>query len=147
MKYLGIDYGAKKIGLALSDERGMIAFPHSVIPNDGRAVAAIIALITAEKVGGIVAGDTRTESGAENEITAGFSSFVDMLEREAGIEVALVREHGTTGAARAGLGENKPRGNIASPRKTPHDANLDARAAALILERHLDRMPKNGGTI
>ena len=40
MQRLGIDYGSKKIGLALSDESGTLAFPHSVIPNDAEIVIA-----------------------------------------------------------------------------------------------------------
>ena len=41
MKYLGIDYGAKKIGIALSDQNGIMAFPHTVIENDEHTIATI----------------------------------------------------------------------------------------------------------
>ena len=34
MKYLGIDFGSKRVGIAVSDENGQMAFPHSVILND-----------------------------------------------------------------------------------------------------------------
>ena len=33
-KFLGIDYGMKRIGLALSDENGTLAFPKEILPND-----------------------------------------------------------------------------------------------------------------
>lgn len=137
MKYVGIDYGAKKIGIALSDVGGKIAFPYSVIPNDDHAVGAIIGVMMQEDAEGIVIGDTRTASGGVNDITETFSHFVDVLERVANLTVFLVREQGTTGAARAGLGEGAPRGEVQSPR-TVKDEGIDARAAALILQRFLD---------
>jgi hypothetical protein len=34
MRILGIDYGTKRVGLALTDDKGMMAFPHSVLVND-----------------------------------------------------------------------------------------------------------------
>ena len=41
MRLLGIDYGAKRIGVALSDEKGKMAFPHSVIANIGAEKALV----------------------------------------------------------------------------------------------------------
>ena len=41
MRFLGIDYGAKRIGVALSDEKGKMAFPHSVIANIGAKKALV----------------------------------------------------------------------------------------------------------
>ncbi|KKW38995.1 MAG: hypothetical protein UY89_C0035G0020 [Parcubacteria group bacterium GW2011_GWA1_54_9] len=41
MRYLGVDYGSKKIGLALSDEGGTMGFPHTVIPNTSKAVEGL----------------------------------------------------------------------------------------------------------
>ena len=41
MRYMGIDYGAKRVGIAISDEKGIIAFPHSVIGNDETLIAKI----------------------------------------------------------------------------------------------------------
>ena len=40
MRYLGIDYGTKRIGIAFSDEKGKMAFAHSVIPNLGKEKTA-----------------------------------------------------------------------------------------------------------
>jgi len=141
MKYLGIDYGVKKIGVALSDESGVVAFPHSVIVNDDMAVSTIRALAEEKRVGGIVVGDTRTESGAPNEITGVFARFAEALEQATPIKVLTVQEHGTSGAARASLGEETARGEVASPR-AKDDVGIDARAAALILQRFLDAQPR-----
>ena len=37
MKYLGIDYGESKVGLAVGDDESRLALPHSIIKNTGRA--------------------------------------------------------------------------------------------------------------
>jgi len=137
MKYLGIDFGKSKIGLALSDEGGSIAFPHSVISNDEHTISSIVTLVADEKVGGIVLGDTRTESGEANEVTDMLEVFKDKIEKSAGIKVELVQEHGTTAAAHADFREGVAR-NVANPTRTAKDNNLDARAAALILQRFID---------
>ena len=41
MKFLGIDYGTKRVGTALSDSDGSMAFPHAVIPNDKKLILVI----------------------------------------------------------------------------------------------------------
>ena len=41
MKYLGIDFGSKRIGLAVSDDGGKLAFPHSVVPNGANLLEEI----------------------------------------------------------------------------------------------------------
>lgn len=139
MKYLGIDFGLKKIGLALTDARGKIAFPYGVVANDERLFSVLDTLIAKHDVDMMVIGDTRTVRGDANEVTAEFDAFVDALTRHSDKKIVVVPEHGTTGAARAGLGEGEPRGTIQSPRGTKDTAH-DARAAALILQRYLGTM-------
>ena len=60
MRYLGVDYGSKKIGLALSDESGTMGFPHSIVPNTPRLVEELCALIAKENIGAVVIGESRT---------------------------------------------------------------------------------------
>ena len=57
MKYLGIDFGTKNIGLAISDEDGRIAFPFRVIPRT-RAEEEILKVCQQESIDEIVSGDT-----------------------------------------------------------------------------------------
>ena len=140
---MGIDYGAKKIGIALSDTGGIIAFPHSIITNDTHAVSAITDLCMREGVTDIVAGDTRTASGATNKISDALHEFVSKVEHTTGITVMLVSEAGTSGAARVYAKEGAPRGKIQSPRAAQSDFMHDARAAALILQRFLDTQPRS----
>ena len=52
MRYLGIDYGSKRIGLSISDEEGRMAFPHSVVENDSHALENISNIIIGSGHGG-----------------------------------------------------------------------------------------------
>jgi putative Holliday junction resolvase len=85
MKYLGIDYGAKRVGLAVSDEGGTIAFPRASAPNDETLLAFLVRMIAQEKIGQIVAGDTRSHGGAENRVTAEAEKFMAALARGTGL--------------------------------------------------------------
>ncbi|MHB1769556.1 MAG: Holliday junction resolvase RuvX, partial [Minisyncoccota bacterium] len=68
MRYLGVDYGSSKIGLALSDEAGTMGFPHSIAPNTPRFFDELCALVERERIGAVVIGESRTLAGDENPI-------------------------------------------------------------------------------
>src|SRR3990167_11247704 len=80
MKYLGIDYGAKRVGVAVSDAAGTIAFPRATLPNAAQLFSQLAELITNEKIGNIVVGDTRSHSGKDNPVTAEAEAFVAALQ-------------------------------------------------------------------
>ena len=82
MRYLGIDFGLKRIGLAVSDEAGSMAFPRETIAADDDAIKRVIGLITAEHIGAVVVGDTRAASGAPNIASLAADLFIEEL-REA----------------------------------------------------------------
>jgi len=122
MKFLGLDYGSTQIGIALTDDEGRIAFPHASIPNDEKAVAFVRALLGKEKVSGIILGDTRTVSGAENPITPSADAFAHALEAT-GVPVTRMWEAWSS---------------IEASRYAPEGVHSDAAAAAVILQRYLD---------
>ena len=66
MKYLGIDYGTKNIGVAVSDDNGSIAFPHSVVPAGRDAVSKIAALAKEVGAGAGGLGESRNFEGEQN---------------------------------------------------------------------------------
>lgn len=124
MRYLGIDYGTGKVGLALSDEAGSMGFPHGVVQNDSRLVAALLALIARENVGAVVIGESRTLAGGENPVAARARELGDSLAA-AGITVLYEPEMLTTQEARR------------APDGTRGAGEVDASAAALILTSYL----------
>lgn len=134
MRYLGIDYGKKRVGLALSDEAGSMGFPHSIVANTPRLIDELCALIEREKVGAVVIGDSRDLSGDENEIARGARTLGDSIAERAGVSPFYESEVFTSALARRlPAKEGKTR---VPPRR---DARVDASAAALILTSFLTR--------
>jgi putative Holliday junction resolvase len=62
-RWLGVDYGDVRIGLALSDELALLAHPAVTLANDGSAAAAIRELVAKKGVTGIVIGVPRNMNG------------------------------------------------------------------------------------
>ena len=54
MRYLGIDYGSKRVGLSLSDEEGIMAFPYKVVMNNMELLDTIHNICGIENIGAIV---------------------------------------------------------------------------------------------
>jgi|SRR3989344_4690174 len=124
MKYLGIDYGSKRVGTAISDADGSIAFPRSVLRNDGALMTNIAKLVADEKVEKIIVGDTRSHGGKENPVTAEAEAFVAALQAAVAVPVERVWEMWSSVEASRYAPEGKG-----------HD---DSSAAAIILQRFLD---------
>lgn len=136
MKYLGIDYGSKNIGLAVSDEGGKIAFPKIVIKNDGNTLANLQKLIKDEGVESIVIGESINQSGKDNVINESMKNFVQKLKDSSSLPVEFEREHFSSFEAHARQGKER-----FSDRKTKIEKtkDIDARAASIILQRYLDK--------
>jgi putative Holliday junction resolvase len=122
MRYLGIDFGHKKMGLALSDEQGNFAYPHSVILTDGESIKKIINLCASEKVGAMVIGDTKDLSGGKNTVTEALEKFVAELKKSIDLPIFFQTEVFSSREAERVIGDDEMR---------------DARAAAIILESFL----------
>jgi putative Holliday junction resolvase len=127
MRHLGIDFGTKKVGLALSDEGGTMGFPHSVVPQDDRLLSVVQKLIEEQNVGKVVIGDSKDLSGVPNPIAEVAKAFGTSLERE-GVSVDYEMEAFSTQEAR-----RDPEGN------RTNTGGLDSSAAALILTSYLSR--------
>lgn len=123
MRILGLDYGTKRIGIALSDEGRGFAFPHSTIPNDSSAIDRIAIICKKEGVKEIAMGDTRAANEQANVITEAAEVFAQSLRAHSGMDVRLVREAWSSSEA---------------ARFAPSGAHDDAAAAAIILQRYLD---------
>jgi putative Holliday junction resolvase len=144
MKFLGIDYGAKRIGLAISDENGQIAFPREIIPNDKKALIAIGELIQEESIADVVVGKSMDFSGAPNSISKDIESFGGELASQYGVKIHKQQEFLTSVEARK-AGKTKAsfqKSGAHSKMKKVKDKKADASAAALILQRFLDRNNK-----
>ncbi|MDQ1282073.1 MAG: putative pre6S rRNA nuclease [Patescibacteria group bacterium] len=128
MRYLGIDYGVKKIGLAISDEGGSFAFPFLIFANSSKenSVEKIFKIIEEKKIEKIVIGESLNLKGEENKILKEAKSFSEKLKEKTNLEVYFEKEWLSTIEARRF--------------QDRHDA--DDSAAAIILQRFLDKEAK-----
>lgn len=136
MKYLGIDYGTKRIGIAVSDEAGQIAFPKFVWSNDKQILTNVKNLVEAENVGAIVLGDSVDASGGENALNVQVKNFSEKLKTETNLPIFFEKEFWSSYEAHGRQGKESKNARMQSVAKTE---GLDAKAAAVILQRYLDR--------
>ncbi len=133
MRYLGVDYGSKRVGIALSGEAGSMGFPHSIIENTKHLVDEVCALIEKEKVDAIVIGDSENFSGGRNAIAENAKKFGDAVSEKTGKPVFFESEIFTTALAR-----RVPEKELKSRSPKQHK-KVDASAAALILTSYLSK--------
>jgi len=142
MRHLGIDFGTRKVGLALSDEAGTMGFPHSVLQNDEQLVESVGKLITDEQVGCVVVGESLDFSGSGNPVLAKAHVFANLLQEKTGVKVVWEQEMLTTQEAKRGIDGLHPQhvSNQSRNRGSIGNMNaIDASAAALILTSYLSR--------
>src|SRR5574343_291592 len=106
MKYLGIDFGEKRVGISLSDEEGKIAFPNVVLANDQNLLKNIVDLCMKNSVETVVMGESRDYQGQINPIMWKIEGFRKQLET-IGFKVAYEPEFMTSAQASQITGENK----------------------------------------
>jgi len=136
MKYLGIDYGAKRVGLSLSDEEGKFAFPYKIIGNNLELVDTIHNICGVEEISAIVLGESTDLSGKPNKIMGSIEEFKRNLEGELDLPIYFEKEFMTSMFARGNDGKKE---NNARKEKKIDNKKIDDSAAALILQRYLDR--------
>jgi putative holliday junction resolvase len=139
MRALGVDYGQRRIGLALSDPTGMLARPWKSMPRVGGAaktassLASEIARLHAEDDGLVVVviGLPRRLNGSETELTAAVRKLATSLRHRISVPVVLQDERLSSREAESILAQR-----IKDWRK--RKPLLDAASAAVILQDYLD---------
>ena len=128
MKYIGIDYGSKRIGIAVGNTDENIAFPKEVVENTKEAVAYISDYIKKEGIAGIVVGESKNLDGNENPIMKDIKAFVVSIEKATGIKTVFEPEFFSSAEAEREQGKNKM---------------IDASAASIILGSFLNKQKHN----
>lgn len=138
MRVLGLDMGSKRIGVALSDELGLIAQALTTITRTGTAqdLKSISDLVRKYDVQEVVIGYPRHLDGRPSDEAAGYVSFGEKLSKETGIDVVFWDERLTTVAAERALLEG-------DMRRRRRRKVIDKVAASLILEGYLTRRRGN----
>ncbi len=151
MKYLGVDYGQKKIGIAISDDEGSIAFPRDIIlldNIDNKHIRYIETLCEKEGVKDIVIGKSVDYQNKDNAIEKYIKSFIDILNKENKYVIHRIDERMTTGLInsenRFNFQKKQNQKNFSKNAKSVRDNTKedDAKVAALILQNFLDSRAK-----
>ncbi|MEK9166588.1 MAG: Holliday junction resolvase RuvX [Patescibacteria group bacterium] len=123
MRYLGIDYGEKRIGVAISDEGGSFSFPYSVVVNDKNAISKICGIIQKENIAEVALGLPQNFGRQDTKATGRVRAFAEELKKASSVPVVLVDETlSTAEVIKSGAAPDRMR---------------DAAAAALILRTYL----------
>ena len=138
MRILGLDYGSKTVGVAVSDPLGLTAQRVETIwrkqENKLRRTLARIEELTAEYgVEKIVVGLPKNMNNTMGERAEKSLEFKEMLEKRTGIPVVMWDERLTTAAAERTLME-------AGMRREHRKEHLDSIAAVFILQGYLDSL-------
>ncbi len=141
MKFLGIDYGTKRIGVAISDENNTLAFPKEIVPNDANTIKRFGEIVEKENVKEFVMGESVDFSGKLNALSARIDVFVLELEEKFKLPVHKQKEFLTSMEARRSKDGKKSLNPSQAHSKVKQikSGRADASAAALILQRYLDR--------
>lgn len=139
-KLLGIDYGSKRIGIAVSDDEGKIAFPKTILDNNDKLFENLKKIIESEKISGIVLGESLNFKGEKNQIMKEIEKFKLKIEKKFDLLVYFEQEFMTSMQAR-----NEKKFVLLNSARGGRDLTgqakkqrIDDSSAAIILQSYLD---------
>lgn len=133
---MGIDYGHKRVGVALSDGLGVVAHPLEVIEAGPGLLPALAGLVREHEVARVVVGLPTSLDGVERAAAEAARVFAGEVEAELEVEVVMYDERFTSKIAEQALAAG---GVPRSERR----ARVDKAAAAVMLQGYLDRWPRS----
>ncbi len=131
MRLLGIDPGEKRLGLALTDELGLLAHPRPALKAGAQVAGEVAALVRQEGVGQVVVGLPVRTSGVEGPEAMAARRFAARLAEALTCPVVMWDERWTTVQAKSLLREQ---GRPRAGRK----GSIDSLAATVMLQAYLD---------
>ena len=136
MKWLGIDYGRKRIGLATSDASGTIASPLLTLENKGekKNTEALLKIIADHNIEGIMCGMPQNIVGGDSGMSGEIKEFGRKLEEASGIGVEYVNERYSSKEA-----EEHIRVNLGITKWEKVKELVDKMVACMLLQEWLDK--------
>jgi len=133
MRTLGLDIGTKRTGVALSDEMGMFASPHSTVEQPGRKkwLQSVRQLVQDNEVGKIVIGLPLDQNGEEGLQAQLVRTFIALCQKRLSVPVIEWDERFSTAQAERSMIE-------ANVSRAKRKQRIDKVAAAIILQSFLD---------
>ncbi len=150
---MAIDYGRKRIGLAVADEDGGVARPLATIERKNRRqdMRRLKEIVREQRIKTIVVGHPLRLDGTRGEMAEETERFAERLRKQIGVPVELVDERLTSWQAEQLLAEREGSRNLSVTKRAEkgrkrkargHD--VDAVAAAVILRDYLERKKTQG---
>ncbi|HTD14677.1 MAG TPA: Holliday junction resolvase RuvX [Chthoniobacterales bacterium] len=140
MRCLGIDFGSSRIGIAVSDDLGMLAHPLETIPNDSEFLSRLQQIVLQKGVSRIVVGIPRNMDGSYGPAAEKAKLFLSQLKSEfAGVQLIAWDERLTTVEAQRLL--HAAGRDIKKSRPV-----IDQVAAQVLLQSYLDSVAGQGRT-
>ena len=132
-KALGIDYGEKRTGLAITDSLRIVASPLETVPTE-KIKGHLILLLATEKITTIVLGEARHADDSDAPITIKQNEFADWLKKQFPlVELVRIDERNTSKMAAEALYQ----GGMKKSQRQKKE-NLDKVSAAIILQLYLN---------
>ncbi|MCC6239761.1 MAG: Holliday junction resolvase RuvX [Phycisphaerales bacterium] len=138
MRHLAIDFGLRRVGLALSDEGGRFATPHEVlqVTDPQQAIEPIIRLIAKEHIAQIIIGLPLNMDGSIGAQARQVAQWSRQLHQQADVPIVFVDERLSSFDAQQQLNSRRRSGEKLTHKKKKQQ--LDAIAAARFLQEYLD---------
>jgi putative Holliday junction resolvase len=133
-RILAIDYGSRRLGIAISDPMKIIAQGHSTLNNDATLYYELRAIVEGRAIGRIVVGMPYSLSGKSGTKAKEVEEFVKRLRVEVGIPVSTWDERFTSKLAQSVIREIRTK-----KMKRQRKGVVDQMAAVLLLQSYLDR--------
>lgn len=131
-RILAIDYGAKRIGLALCDPLKTFAYPYTTILNDDTTFRELKKIISEQEIEKIIMGNPLREDGQVSRMLKPILDFKSKLEKNFSLEVILVDESYSSSTAQERIIASVPKKS-----KRREKGLIDKNAAAVILQEYL----------
>lgn len=137
MRTLAVDYGERRVGLAVSDPTGFLASAYQVLKreSDEQVVEVLVDVVNTLGVERIVVGNPITMKGESGEKSQRAQRFAELLEHRVSVPVMLFDERLTTVTAQRTLIE-------ADVSRKKRKGIVDAVAATVLLQHFLDTQSK-----
>lgn len=131
-RVLAIDYGEKRVGIALSDPLGVTAQAQPFIPNDSKLMPLIEAISNEKNISKIIVGLPTNRYKKDTQQTTKVRAFVDILKKQIQIPIEYVDERFSTKAMERHL-------VTADVSRKKRKTSIDSLSAAFFLQGYLDK--------
>ena len=131
-RVLAIDYGSKRIGIAISDPFRLFPSITLTLTNDKNIFSELLKIISEKNIDKIILGYPDNESKTTTQIAKDILKFKSELERKLKIQIDLWDEHLTSQMAASRIISS-----VTKKSKRQNKSLIDAQSAAIILEEYL----------